>query len=75
MQTRYKIWTIVAATVAVLATALFVEIRNHAAVASSDITATVRKEAPAPQYSPLVPAYVLDPVDLQWGPRTDGDQN
>jgi hypothetical protein len=75
MQTRYKIWTVIAASVAGIAAVVFFETRNQTAVASSEITATVQKDAPAVQHRPIVPAGVLDPIDLQWGPRTGDHSN
>jgi hypothetical protein len=75
MQSRYKIWTIAVASVAVLVVAMFsLGMRNQAAVARSGDPATVRTAAPAVQHSPIVPADVLAPIDANWRPLT-GDQS
>jgi len=76
MQTRYKIWTIAAASVAVIAVAIFgLGMRNQAAVARAGDPATVRMAAPAVQHSPIVPADVLAPIDANWRPLTGDHSN
>jgi hypothetical protein len=66
----------IAAVSMLIAAAVFSpEIRDQAAVARPEISATARKEAPAVQHHPIVPANVLDPIDLQWDPRTGDYSN
>ena len=62
MQTRSKIWTFAAVA--------FVGFRNHAAVASSDVTASAHAAAPAVQHLSIVPADAFAPIDPRWHPLT-----